>query len=562
MKPRVRHRRRTKNRLPSILILTLILAGAGFYFWRNNVTGEQSLSNKDIPASVSTNGSYWAKADEPYRHKLNIDMSKGTNVEFSFNHAEWVVNSQSFPTAKDLVLVAQISNASEEIPFTLSNPNSNSTTIRFNAGKYKDAGYYLYHGRRHEVTTAVLGSAVINTNNLNKTNNASMELPLLSLSSPRNWYLRTTKGVAVELNTKIDGALNSQDTEMFYVISSDQRLNPISLPASDGKVKFDLPADTTTGDVELYLVLKQDQRIVRSNSVLLKVSDPMYVAWTIDWEGYNPKDSVLNDFIRIAGQYKLPVTHFFNPRIYIDPNTPAYRRGQLTNWIKERASKGDEIAMHMHMHYDMVQAAGVTAQRSPRWGYGLDGYDVLTSNYSYDDFNKIVDWALGKFKENGLPEPKGYRAGGWFADLDTLRVLNDKGFVYDASGRENYAFGKNKQPGTWNLSFTAQPYQPSMQDQNSSEPAPRMRLWEMPNNGNDSYWFSAEDMISRFYMNYKPGEVLAEQKLVTYLSHPDWFDVDKPKLDKLFTEIAKYNYSEDKGPVVYTTLSNALQDWQ
>ena len=67
-------------------------------------------------------------------------------------------------------------------------------------------------------------------------------------------------------------------------------------------------------------------------------------------------------------------------------------------------------------------------------------------------------------------------------------------------------------------------------------------------------------MIKRFTDNYSGG-ISGETKLVTYLSHPHWFYVDKQKMIDIFTFIEQYKYSEDKGPVVYINMDQAYQIW-
>jgi hypothetical protein len=80
-----------------------------------------------------------------------------------------------------------------------------------------------------------------------------------------------------------------------------------------------------------------------------------------------------------------------------------------------------------------------------------------------------------------------------------------------------------------------------------------MELWEFPNNGGDSWAYSADDMISRFKDNYNGG-ISDSTKVVTYLSHPHWFNIDEPKINKVLDHVDKFGIVEDRGPVVYRTL--------
>jgi hypothetical protein len=284
------------------------------------------------------------------------------------------------------------------------------------------------------------------------------------------------------------------------------------------------------------------------------VSYPVYVIWSIDWEGSDVKQEYLDNMTSIANTYNIPMTHFFNPRIYLTSVMKAERANYLTNYVLEgKETRGDAIGLHLHMFPDMVAAAGVTPQYSPAWGWSrTDGYDILVSGYSYDKMNSVLDWSVATFVEHGLGTPTMFRAGGWFADEGTLRVLEDNGFVLDSSGRTSYTLGTNNVATYWNLLETTQPYHPSYSDQNSVG-NPGMDLWEFPNNGGDSWSLSKDEMYARYRANYAGGAA-SKRSIVIYLSHPDWFNVDKPKMEGLFTDIGNDLYASDKGPVIYTTI--------
>lgn len=122
-----------------------------------------------------------------------------------------------------------------------------------------------------------------------------------------------------------------------------------------------------------------------------KVSYPLYATWTMDWEGMDVKDEYLEYINTIATNNEMPITHYFNPRIYISSVVSRARRNFLTNWVKDRKSKyGDEISMHLHMHNDFVKAAGVEPRSGPTWGGFHNGYDVPTSVYPPEEFEKFL----------------------------------------------------------------------------------------------------------------------------------------------------------------------------
>ena len=281
------------------------------------------------------------------------------------------------------------------------------------------------------------------------------------------------------------------------------------------------------------------------------VSSPVYVAWTMDWEGFDVEQKYLDSIANISKKYSVPVTHFFNPYIYI--NLSKTRSAYLTDWVKNREKLNDTIGLHLHMDNNLVKASGVEVQDSLSWGgWYKNGHDVPNTVYGYSDFSKVILWSKAQFKANNLSVPTMYRGGAWFVDEENLKVLNDLGFVLDSSGRQKYIWGDNKLDGPWDLKSTTQPYQLNDKNQNITT-NPTMKLWEMPNNGADSWSYSADQMIKNFKDNYSGG-VSETTRVVTFLSHPHWFNVDEPKMISLFKYISKYSAISDNGPVLYVTL--------
>lgn len=283
------------------------------------------------------------------------------------------------------------------------------------------------------------------------------------------------------------------------------------------------------------------------------ISSPVYVTWTMDWEGFDVEQKYLDSITNISKKYGVPITHFFNPYIYL--NLSKTRSAYLTEWIKDRVQLGDSVGLHLHMDNKLVKAAGVKVQDSLTWGgWYKNGHDVPNSVYGYVDFKKIIMWSQAQFKANNLPIPTMYRGGAWFVDEENLRVLNDLGFVLDSSGRQKYIWGDNKLEGPWDLKSTTQPYQLNGKNQNVTA-NPTMKLWEVPNNGADSWSFTAEQMLGYFKDNYSGG-INQDIKVVTYLSHPHWFNIDEPKIISLFRSLGKYTVVSDNGPVIFITLDN------
>ncbi len=174
---------------------------------------------------------------------------------------------------------------------------------------------------------------------------------------------------------------------------------------------------------------------------------------------------------------------------------------------------------------------------------------------------KIIKRGLYWFNKYGLGKPISFRAGGWFANTETLKALEDMGFLIDTSGRTEYTLN-NTIKGPWYLKSTTHPYHPSKTDQNSEslDSSQNFRIWEFSNNGGDSYWYKTEELIKRFEDNFK-GKPLMEKQQITYLSHPHWFTREQEQINSVFDHINQFLYQKDEGPVRYVTLANLYQAW-
>lgn len=380
----------------------------------------------------------------------------------------------------------------------------------------------------------------------------------------RKWILKGTKEFrqystlvyTVEI-TEIDNL----DTAPKYQVLNSPNTGAME-KVSNGKYEIELDSDKfDTGTYQIQSTTLIEGKEFITEELTFYISYPFYVIWTMDWEGGDTINEELDNIVKFTQKhYDLPITHFFNPRIYIANSISQDRVDYLTNWILNRKYNGDEIGLHLHMHYEIVKTANVEVRTEPQWTDYLDtGHDVPFSEYTYDESVKILNWAKNEFRDKGLGTPKSFRAGGWFADLDTLQALEDTGFLIDSSGRDYYIWGNNHIKGYWNLKPTVQPYPPSKSNQNSPTPYPVFSLWEFPNNGADSWFYKSSDLIKRFKDNFKE-EILNEYKVVTYLTHPHLFSIDLEQLDPTYEYIDQYHIEDDTGPIVYTTLEKSYND--
>jgi len=380
-----------------------------------------------------------------------------------------------------------------------------------------------------------------------------------SSSLPRKWYLKD--GIAGTSQSDIlleivNSSVQETDLEFFslkYAVDFEENSKEMEYSKAEKKWlgKIDI-SNLEPGEhlIKIYPDIN-GCNFTYARELPFTLSYPVFVTWTLDWEGTDVKNSNLDSIVEISSKYEIPVTHFFNPYIYY--STPESRSKYVTDWIINRRNLGDSIGLHLHMYEKYVNTAGVTPI-DVRWGYNGygKGYDVPTLEYSYSDFRKILSLAKSDFQKNGLGNPILYRAGGWFADEDILRAVQDSGFIVDSSGRTSYEIGTNKVVGPWTLSTTTQPYRLNMNNQNDTQNG-SSNLWEIPNNGLDSWTFDAKQMISAFTQNYSSG-VSQNTKVVTYLSHIQGFEHDYPIINEVFTNISKYSFNSDSGPVVFTTI--------
>jgi hypothetical protein len=293
------------------------------------------------------------------------------------------------------------------------------------------------------------------------------------------------------------------------------------------------------------------------------VSHPVLVAWTLDWEGYNFSDEYLDMISKLSNRHqKVPITHFFNPRYFASPYVSSARGKEFLAWIKKRVtSHEDYIGLHLHMFFEMVELAGVKPKKEPTWASRGTGSDVPLTTYNLEDQRKIIRHGLDILKAQGLNSIDAFRAGGWYVNTDTLTVLEELGFKIESSGRTSYSLG-NGLPGPWNLTVTQPPYYPCRNSQNfACDGTAAFKVMEVPNNGIESYRYSQAELISRFNQNYK-GNAAKNAIAITYLSHPEWFSIDNPKMAALFKHIDQYDYYADNGPVIYANLKQIYNLWK
>jgi hypothetical protein len=333
-------------------------------------------------------------------------------------------------------------------------------------------------------------------------------------------------------------------------------------------------ADLAPGEHEVLLAMDaSDTAFAR---LTFFRSHPLYVITTTDWDDPDNTDAQLDLQEQLhASHPELLLTHFVGPYTFTDPAVSPERRQFLTDWVKGmRDTYGDEVGLHIHPYCNFVETTPVTCKTSPSLAYAdgdSTGYSVVLSTYTEDELYTLLKAADDLFVANGLGKPTSFRAGGWSADASSLRALAKAGYVADTSA-VNWARLEEWEgyPGAmlyeWNkehwstIGDTSQPYYPNETDPQSSE-APRIALLEVPDNGALVDYVTGIEMVNIFEANW-PGGALTEPRQLSVGYHPPNFDLTYFKrLNMLFNDVDRFLISEDKGPVVYSTLSPMAKVW-
>jgi hypothetical protein len=299
-------------------------------------------------------------------------------------------------------------------------------------------------------------------------------------------------------------------------------------------------------------------RVAATTTVML--SQPVYVVWTLDFGGDEATNEQLDALYAINRTYFAPLTLMWNPRVWTAPTVSPERAEVMKRWTMNVAAAGHgEVALHLHAWTDFVRAAGVTPRTAPSWARRGDGYDVPLTAFDEAETSKLLAHALKLMADHGMPRPTSFRAGGLFADAETLRAVAAAGFTADTSATGAGTFGLLTYP--WTLRADAQPYRPSRTDANTPGDLP---LLLVPNNAGNTYGLTSSS-IQRVVnddlaMLPRIGEVAMERRTLTFVSHPSTIDAtERTAIERLFQALEPYRWDRDAGPLRYVTLSQVAK---
>jgi hypothetical protein len=307
--------------------------------------------------------------------------------------------------------------------------------------------------------------------------------------------------------------------------------------------------------VEFLVRMKDGTDAVVATTTFM-LSAPVYLVWTLDFEGDAVTDEMLGNTFAINRTYFVPLTLLWNPRVWTTTQVSKERADAMRQWaMSVTSATSGEIGLHLHAWTDFVRAAGVTPRTSPSWAGRNDGYDVPLTAFDEAETKRLLDHALMLMADNGMPKPTSFRGGGLFANAANLRAVAAAGFTVDTSATPSGDFGQLTYP--WTLLPGAQPYRPSRTDANVAGDLP---LLEVPNIAGNTYGhttFTIQRIINDdLAMLPAVGAPAMQRRAMTLVSHPSTIDAtERAAIERLFGAFEPYRWDRDKGPLRYVTLS-------
>lgn len=532
------------------------------------------LAKEEIKSKTLSSKAPWWSENYGYYKQISIEnkeslssLKKGEEIKVVFNQQELLDENKALFNGSDIVVVYWDGKHYLNIPYSFSNSkNPEEAEISFIltdeiGPKQILSNYYMYYG--NPLAKKIDFSDIkLSRTDLTHEYFASLkkETSYEYVLSPKKKWNLLEKNTTDKVTLLLESSESFDDPKITYNLI-DKDISGSFSSVGDNKWEAEIPLNNlASGEYSVQAKIIDGEKVFYSQKSGFFVSYPLYFSWTLDWEGYDAPTKYLDNITRVSNNYSLPITHYFNPRIYIAEDINADRRTFLTDWLKRRLEKNDTLGMHLHMFYDLVTASGIVPKNEPNFGDKGDGYGALTTNYSEEEMGKILTFAKSLFTQNNLPTPIFYRAGGWYANSSTLKSLSNNGFVADSSGRTEDKKTNFKQKGFWNLEANTQPYYPSLFDQNRpSGEEDGIGILEIPDNGADTYWYSALELINRFKQNYD-GNFLDSNRAVTFLSHPQWYkDEEMERTNQYLSFIDQYNNKKDYGPIIYSD-ANTIYD--
>jgi hypothetical protein len=180
------------------------------------------------------------------------------------------------------------------------------------------------------------------------------------------------------------------------------------------------------------------------------MSEKIILTLTVDWEGASLKQENLDAMKVFQKKFPdYPVTHFICPSYYTRGEDPV----PITEKIQSVLKPGDEIGLHIHCWYTLMDLFAKRHITTPTWLPGNDpgdgvpydggtkmdyGHDVPLGLYTVEEITATLAGGRQLLATNGLigstADCPSFRCGGWMACDKVFTALVNAGFKNDASG--------------------------------------------------------------------------------------------------------------------------------
>ena len=167
------------------------------------------------------------------------------------------------------------------------------------------------------------------------------------------------------------------------------------------------------------------------------MSKSLNIVLSVDWEGLSLEKRDLQALANFKKRWVNPFVHYMNPAYLTDNKLKKYAVQQA---VASVVDGGDEWGLHLHAPKHFVQASGVQPRTAPSFSALGDSYsgeghgqEVMLLAYSSEEFEKMLVYSKQLFAEQGWPQPKSFRAGGWMLDPEFFESLKKHEFVFDSS---------------------------------------------------------------------------------------------------------------------------------
>lgn len=383
--------------------------------------------------------------------------------------------------------------------------------------------------------------------------------PSFQISGVKGWYLAGDALTPADptVSISVTGDASTVDAYLAYQ-------TPVRLTASGGTFTGELPIiELPPGEHDILLVA--DGASTAFAKVTFRKTAALYVMVSTDWDFSDPGNPSCDFTNRLHEDHHAPITQFVGPYTFTDPLVTPVRAKALAQFVIDNRDKyGDEIGLHIHPYCNFVTHSGLTCITDQSTVYASDdtGYTIKVAAYGRKDFATLLHDAKSIFEANGLGTPTLFRAGGWTADIETMKALEDEGFVGDSSalnwarieewkGKELYRWTQEH----WKpIGDVSQPYYPNNEDVLSGA-APNVGVLEVPDNGVMIDYVSLAEMTGIFDANFN-GTALMQPTTLMMGFHPStsFSNGEYMRVDGFLSYADKHLASNADGPVIYTTL--------